>query len=167
MLSAKWKVILLGLAFVMTAVISYNKGEASSDAVHAKAMAEHLLQDSENARTAELKQRNREESYNLVRDAQEAAANARVQSALLDRDNALRGLSSLSDRLAATDARLRRASEAARAAGVHEGTIQTALVLSKLFGEATQELQRVAGTADEWHVKATQCAAFYDEIRSR
>lgn len=167
MLSAKWKLILLGLAFTVTAVVSYSQGQASSDAVNRKAMAEHVLEDQRNARTAEKLQRDREQAYALVREEQDKLQSARMAALSNERDDFARSADSLRKQVAGTESRLRRASDVARAAGVHEGTIQTALVLSKLFGEATEELQRVAGTADEWYVKATQCTAFYDEIRSR
>ncbi|AWH15454.1 hypothetical protein [Pseudomonas phage 98PfluR60PP] len=167
MLTAEWKLIFLGLAFALTAIVSYNKGEAASDKVHEKAMAEHVLEDQRNARTAEAAQREREQSFNVVREEQEKLQSARMAAVLTERDNLARDADSLRGALAGTESRLRKASQLARDAGVHEGTIQTALVLTKLFGEATEELQRVAGTADEWYVKATQCTAFYDEIRSR
>lgn len=167
MLSAKWKTILLGLAFAATSVLSYNKGEADSDAVHEKAMADHVLEDQRNARIAEDQQRQREQSFNMVREAQEKDHALRMATVLSERDDLARDADSLRNTLARTDAKLHKASSLAHDAGVHEGTIQTALVLTKLFGEATEELQRVAGTADEWYVKATQCTAFYDEIRSR
>lgn len=167
MLSAKWKLILLGLSFVIVSVISYNKGQASSDAVHGKAMAEHVLEDQRNARTAEELQRKREQNFSLVLEEQDKLQSARMATVIAERDSIARGADSLRGQLAATESKLRKASKDAHADGVHEGTIQTALVLTKLFGEATEELQRVAGTADEWYVKATQCTAFYDEIRSR
>jgi hypothetical protein len=167
MLTAKWKLILLASAFALTAIVSYNKGESASDKVHAKAMAEHVLEDQRNARTAEATQREREQSFNLVREEQEKLQSTRMAAVLAERDNLARDADSLRGTLAGTESRLRKASQLARDAGIHEGTIQTALVLTKLFGEATEELQRVAGTADEWYVKATQCTAFYDEIRSR
>lgn len=164
---ANWKLIMVGAAFALTAIVSYNKGYTDSDVVHEKAMAEHVLEDKQNALNAEQLQRNREQSFELVREEQEKLQSTRMAAVLLDRDNLARDAVSLRDQVARTESRLRSASKLARDAGIHEGTIQTALVLTKLFGEATEELQRVAGTADEWYVKATQCTAFYDEIRSR
>ena len=167
MLTTKWKVLLLGLLLAVAVWRIYSWGYADAEIKANLAWTEHVAEDEKNARIAQEQQRQREQSFNLVREEQEAVHAAGVLTLRTSNDNLARVNDGLQQQVTRTQRTLSSARETARIAGINEGAIKTALVYSKLFGEAAEELQRVAGTADEWYLKATSCQQFYEKVRSQ
>lgn len=167
MLSAKWKWILLGVALLIAGKLLYNWGYADAEVKHELAFATYVKEETANALRAAEHQRTIEQNRELVREAQEQDFRSRLSALSDDRDRLADSASGLRTALDATNVKLRRASEDARLSGVNDGAAKAALVLSKLLSEATEELRRVAGTADEWYLNASQCQVFYEKVRSQ
>lgn len=162
-MAAKWKLILLGLAFCGVYLWGYDNAETKGELDFAK----HVEEDERNARNASELQRKREQDQQLVREAQEQDYEARLRDLAAERDSFADAASGLRSTLAATQLKLRRASANASLSGVNDGATKAAMVLSDLLDKATGELERVAGTADEWYLNATSCQQFYEKIRSQ
>lgn len=167
MLNAKWKCILLGVALLIAGKLLYNWGYDDSEVKNQLAFEKHLKEDSANALYAAEHQRKIEQDRELVREAQEKDFNSRLAALSTERDSLANSATGLRTALDSTNAKLRRASEDARLSGINDGSTKAAMVLSELLDQATGELQRVAGTADEWYLNASQCQSFYEEIRSQ
>lgn len=152
-----------GVAVLLAATI-YAWGYSSSETKWETKWSIELLR-LEEAKTAALEQaRQKEYAYQLDREEAERHLQAGIDSARADATAFNKRADSLQQQLANTKRNL---SEAAKLAGVNQGATKAALVLSDLLSEATEELGRVAGTADEWYVKASSCEKFYDNVKAR
>jgi hypothetical protein len=128
---------------------------------------EHIAQDAQERADWTQQQRDKEHGYELDRKALLLDFEARLDLLSAARSDALRDSGRLQEQLATTTSALLRTREAAKLAGVNAGAAEAALVLSKLYGEAVEELRRVAGTADEWYEQSVSCAQFYEKVRAR
>lgn len=162
-MAAKWKLLLLGLAFCGVYLWGYDNAETKGEL----ALAKHVEEDERNAKLAADVQRKREQDQQLVREAQEQDYQARLNDLGRERDALSVTASGLRNTLTGTQDNLRRASRDASLSGVNDGATKAAMVLSYLLDKATGELERMAGTADEWYLNATSCQQFYEKIRSQ
>lgn len=125
----------------------------------------HLAQDDRDRLNYEQKQRDLEHRYAEDREAFELDMQARMAdlgTAISDSNQRADGLR---EQLASVKEQLSRSREAAKLAGVNTGAAEAALVLSDLYQASITELQRVAGTADEWYEQADGCNRFYNEMK--
>lgn len=155
--------LLKGLVLVVACLATYK----ATDWKWQAKWNEHMAQDAEQQRIWTQQQRDKEHGYELDRKTLLLDFQTRlgVLSAA-DADSRKRA-DGLQDQLATTNRALERSREAARLAGVNTGAAEAALVLSKLYSEAIEELRRVAGTADGWYEQALSCNQFYEKVRAR
>lgn len=126
----------------------------------------HLAQDDQDRLNYEQKQRDLEHRYAEDREAFELDMQARMADLGASVGDSAKRADRLQEQLNITRSALQRASKAAELAGVNSGAAQAALVLSDLYSKAITELQRVAGTADEWYEQASGCNRFYQQVRN-
>ena len=161
-----WKPLVLGLVVLLSYWWVYSKGEEHANTRNQLAWAKHATEDEKNASSYRQLQESINEDRRLVREESEKDYQRRLAVLSTDRDNLDSTVDELHRQLAETQRRLRTANSTTTSTGSHASNKQAALVLTKLLTEATEELRRVAGTADEWYLKAEQCNKLYDEMRS-
>ena len=160
-----WKPLVLGLVVLLSYWWVYSKGVEHADTRNQLAWAEHATEDERYANKYAELQESTNKALRLVREESEKDFQSKLDLLYSDRDSLDSTVDSLHKQLAETERKLRKARDTATA-GSNESDYKASLVLTKLLGETTEELRRVAGTADEWYLKAAQCNKLYDEIRS-
>lgn len=129
--------------------------------------SEHIAQDAKDRADWIQKQRDKEHGYELDRKALLLDFQTRMDLLSASSSDTQQHAARLQEQLDSTNNALKRMRDAAKLAGVNAGAAEAALVLSKLYSEAVEELRRVAGTADEWYEQALSCNQFQDKIRAR
>ena len=158
---------LVALLFVLVSAVSAYGGHWMTDTKWQSKWNKHLDQDSENQLKFEREQREREHGYSEDREALQLDMQARMADLGAAIADSGKHADSLQDQLNSTRSALQQARNAAKLAGVNQGAAEAALVLSDLYSASIHELQRVAGTADQWYEQAAGCNRFYEAVKAR